>query len=166
MAKGKKQPTTATAAAIAQPILDEMGLRLWDVRFEKEGSLWFLRYYIDKDGGVTIADCEAFSRAVDKRLDDEDPIPDSYTLEVSSPGVERELTRDWHYEACLGKTIHLRLIRPVEGVRDFVGVLAGYSEGVITLQLDEDLEMNADKGEVSFVRLYYDYDSDEGDMEG
>lgn len=83
----KKENTTDTAARLAQPLLEELGLTLWDLRFEKEGSLWYLRYFIDKEGGVTIDDCEQFSRAVEKKLDAADPISQSYTLEVSSPGI-------------------------------------------------------------------------------
>lgn len=166
MAKSKKPSTVQVAADLAQPVLEELGLRLWDVRFEKEGSLWFLRYFIDKDGGVDIRDCEAFSRGVDQLLDQEDPIDQSYTLEVSSPGIERELTRDWHFETCLGQTIHLRLIRPVEGIRDFVGVLVQYQNDELILQLDEEVEMTVHRSEASYVRLYYDYERDEGDMEG
>lgn len=157
MASGKKGSTTAVAARLAQPILDEMGLELWDLRFEKEGSLWYLRYFIDKEGGVTIDDCEQFSRAIDKKLDDEDPIDQSYTLEVSSPGIERELTRDWHFARCMGQPIAVRLIRPVEGVRDFVGTLTGYQDGSVTMLLPEDVEMTFEKGEASFVRIYNDY---------
>ena len=93
MAKGKGGFTVERAEQIARPVLEQLKLTLWDVRFEKEGSVWYLRYFLDKEGGVTIDDCEAFSRAVDPLLDEADPIEQSYTLEVSSPGVERELTR-------------------------------------------------------------------------
>lgn len=157
MAPGKKESTTETAARLAEPLLAEMGLTLWDLRFEKEGSLWYLRYFIDKEGGVTIDDCERFSRAVDKALDAADPIPQSYTLEVSSPGIERELTRDWHYDACMGQEISVRLIRPVEGVRDFTGTLTGYRDGSATMLLADDVEMTFRKGEASCVRLYHNY---------
>ena len=96
-----KKNTAAVAEELAQPILDEMGLLLWDVVYEKEGSGWYLRYYVDKEGGIDINSCEAFSRAVEKALDAADPIEGSYTLEVSSPGIERQLTRDWHFEALM-----------------------------------------------------------------
>ncbi|MEG0753586.1 MAG: ribosome maturation factor RimP, partial [Angelakisella sp.] len=121
-----KKTTVEMAAELATGLLTEMGLTLWDVTFAKEGSVWILRYLVDKEGGIDINACEEFSRSIDKLLDEADPIDKSYTLEVSSPGVERELTQDWHYEHCKGELIHVRLIRPVEGVRDFVGVLTGY----------------------------------------
>lgn len=157
MAAKKKETTTEIADRLARPVLEELGLTLWDLRFEKEGSLWYLRYFIDKEGGVTIQDCEAFSRAVDRLLDEADPIDQSYTLEVSSPGIERELTRDWHYRQCMGQEIALRLIRPVEGVRDFTGTLTGYEGGTVTLLLPDEVEMTFRTEEASFVRLYNDY---------
>lgn len=174
MARQKKESTTAIAARLAQPLLEEMGLTLWDLRFEKEGSLWYLRYFIDKDGGVTIDDCERFSRAVEKKLDAADPIDQSYTLEVSSPGIERELTKAWHYRACMGQELSVRLIRPVDGVREFVGTLTGYGEEGITVLLPGEVEMTFRQSEASVVRLYNDYsqeeallgtDEDEGDQE-
>ena len=157
LAPRKKENTTETAARLAQPLLEKLGLTLWDLRFEKEGSLWYLRYFIDKEGGVTIDDCERFSRAVEKELDAADPIDQSYTLEVSSPGIERELTRDWHYEQCMGMEIAVRLIRPVDGVRDFVGTLTGYEDGKVTMLPAGGTELSFGTGEASFVRLYNDY---------
>ena len=100
MPKGKGGNTVAAVWDIAAPIAEQLGLDIWDIRFVKEGADWFLRIFIDKDGGVTIEDCENMSRAMDAPLDEADPIPQSYCLEVSSPGVERELTRDSHFEAC------------------------------------------------------------------
>lgn len=152
-----KKNTAAIAEELAQPILQEMGLLLWDVVYEKEGSGWYLRYYVDKEGGIDINDCEAFSRAVEKALDLADPIDGSYTLEVSSPGIERALTRDWHFGALMGSRLLVRLIRPVEGVRDFVGTLTDYADGVLTLLLDEETEMNVERGETAFIRLYNDF---------
>ena len=165
MALRTKESTIEVAARLAQPLLEELGLVLWDLRFEKEGSLWYLRYFIDKEEGVTIDDCERFSRAIDKRLDAADPIDQSYTLEVSSPGIERELTKDWHYEACMGLELSVRLIRPVDGVRDFVGTLTGYQDGAVTLLLPEDVEMTFQRGEASHVRVYNDYTQEDFDIE-
>ena len=161
----KKENTTDTAARLAQPLLEELGLTLWDLRFEKEGSLWYLRYFIDKEGGVTIDDCERFSRAVEKKLDAADPISQSYTLEVSSPGIERELTRDWHFRACMGQEVAVRLIRPVDGARDFVGTLTSCGEDGVTILLPEDVEMTFQRGEASHVRVYNDYTQEDFDIE-
>ena len=152
-----KKNTAAIAEELAAPILEEMGLQLWDVVYEKEGSGWYLRYYVDKEGGIDINSCEAFSRAISDVLDEADPIDGSYTLEVSSPGIERALTRDWHVEALMGQQLLVRLIRPVEGVRDFIGTLTDYRDGTLTLLLDEETEMNVERGETAFIRLYNDF---------
>ncbi|MBR6736670.1 MAG: ribosome maturation factor RimP [Oscillospiraceae bacterium] len=161
MAKEKKN-TIAIAEELAAPILSEMGLELWDVRFEKEGSGWFLRYFIDKPGGVDINDCEKFSRAVDPLLDEADPIDQSYCLEVSSPGVERELVRPRHFEENIGKQVTVRLIRASNGVREFVGTLKGYADGVATVVTEEGDEKNVAKNEVAFIRLVDDFDYSKG----
>ena len=152
-----KKNTAAIAEELAAPILEEMGLQLWDVVYEKEGSGWYLRYYVDKEGGIDINSCEAFSRAISDVLDEADPIDGSYTLEVSSPGSERQLTRDWHFETLMGQQLLVRLIRPVEGVRDFIGTLTDYRDGTLTLLLDEKTEMNVERGETAFIRLYNDF---------
>lgn len=152
-----KKNTAAIAEELAAPILEEMGLQLWDVVYEKEGSGWYLRYYVDKEGGIDINSCEAFSRAISDVLDEADPIDGSYTLEVSSPGIERALTRDWHFEALMHQQLLVRLIRPVEGVRDFIGTLTDYRDGTLTLLLDEKTEMNVERGETAFIRLYNDF---------
>ncbi len=152
-----KKNTAAIAEELAAPILEEMGLQLWDVVYEKEGSGWYLRYYVDKEGGIDINSCEAFSRAISDVLDEADPIDGSYTLEVSSPGIERALTRDWHFETLMGQQLLVRLIRPGEGGRGFIGTLTDYRDGTLTLLLDEKTEMNVERGETAFIRLYNDF---------
>jgi len=159
LAGNKKPNTVQIAQGLIRPVLDEMGLELWDTRFEKEGSAWFLRYFIDKEGGVTIQDCEAVSRAVDKLLDEADPITQSYILEVSSPGVERQLTKDAHFARYAGHAVRVRLIRPVDGARDFTGVLAGKDGDEITVLLEDDVEMTFLKSEAAYVRLYIDFET-------
>lgn len=156
MSTGKKT-TAERAAELAEGLLEEMGLLLWDVTYAKEGSVWTLCYLVDKEGGITIDDCERFSKRVEALLDAADPIEQSYTLEVSSPGIERELTRDWHFEECMGEKLTVRLIRPVEGVRDFAGVLTDYSDGVLTLELDEENEMSLNRSEAAYIRLFFEF---------
>ena len=84
MANTKRESTVQAALRLGEPVASQVGVEIWDVRFEKEGSMWVLRYYIDKPGGVTIDDCEAFSRAIDPILDEADPIEQSYYLEAVS----------------------------------------------------------------------------------
>ncbi|MBR6940991.1 MAG: ribosome maturation factor RimP [Clostridia bacterium] len=153
MAKGKGGNVSAAVWNIAQPVADRLGLEIWDIRFLKEGTDWFLRIFIDKDGGVDITDCENFSRAIDAPLDELDPIEQSYCLEVSSPGLERELTRPDHFEKYTGAGIKVRMIRPVNGVREFKGVLESYDGGMIVLRLDDGSAMNIEKKETSYIRL-------------
>ena len=155
--KGKKQNTAAVCVALAAPVAEQMGIYFWDVVFEKEGAGWYLRYYIDKDpDGIDLDTCEAFSRAVSDLLDAADPIEQSYCLEVGSPGVERKLSKSWHFKKYMGCDVLVRLIRPVDGVREFVGELIGYDglSGIITIELDEDMEMDFMLDETAFVRLY------------
>lgn len=159
MASEKKRGTVQIVTEIAQPVAEELGVELWDVRYEKEGSSWYLRIFIDKEGGVNIDDCEAFSRTVDKLIDERDPIAGSYYLEVSSPGIERELIKPRHFERYLGHPVAVRLIRPVDGVRDFVGTLCGYEDGQVTIELEQDIQMSFEKKEAAFVRLYEDYEA-------
>lgn len=152
-----KKNTVELATELAQGLLREMEMTLWDVTYAKEGSVWILRYFVDKEGGINICQCEDFSRAIEKILDDADPVEQGYTLEVSSPGVERELTHDWHYAQCVGEVLHVRLIRAADGKRDFFGELLRYQDGVMTLALDEDTQMELKRDEAAFVRLHYEF---------
>jgi ribosome maturation factor RimP len=138
-ALAKKRPTTAVVYDLAKPITDELGLILWDVRFEKEGSSWFLRVILDKkDGTIDMDDCEAVSRRLDPLLDETDPIEQSYFLEVGSAGLGRELRSPQHFEACLGMAVRARLIRSDEtGRREVEGILESYEDGIATV-LEED----------------------------
>ncbi len=158
MAQKKKESTVQIAERLVMPLIKERGLILWDVRFEKEGSLWYLRYFIDKEGGVDINDCEFISRAVDKLLDAEDPIEQAYTLEVSSPGIERELVKDWHFEEYMGFDVQVHFIRAVEGKRDFTGELLSKDGEEIKILLDDDVEMCFIKSEAASIRLVGDYE--------
>lgn len=156
MAKGGN--TVNAVREIVEPVAKELGLELWDIRFVKEGSGWYLRIFIDKQGGVSINDCVDLTHAINGPLDEADPIEQAYCLEVSSPGVERELTRDEHFEKCIGEKIKIRTIRPVDGERDFSGVLEGYDSGNVTLRKDDGSGLTLTKKEASWIKLD-DFDS-------
>lgn len=129
MAEKKKGSTTEIVRALAEPLAKELGLIIWDVTFTKEGADWYLRIFIDKEGGVGIDDCVDLTRAINPVLDSEDPIPQEYTLEVSSPGINRKLTRPEHFEAFLEAPVRVKLIRPLEnGVRELEGILIDVAE--------------------------------------
>ncbi len=148
-----KPNVVSVVRALAEPIAEELGLRLWDVRFVKEGASWYLRVFIDKDGGIDINDCVNMTHALNTPLDEADPIEVSYCLEVSSPGIERDLTRDEHFEAMTGSKIKLRLIRPDENKqREFSGILKGYSDGNITVSVGEEEKVFVKK-ETAWVKL-------------
>ena len=151
MAKGGN--TVKAVWDIATPFAEELGLIIWDVRFLKEGSSWYLRIFIDKDGGVSIDDCVDLTHAINKPLDEADPIEQAYFLEVSSPGVERDLVRDEHFEAYIGEKIKVKMIRPVEGKREFSGILADYSDGNITISLDDESGFTFTKKEASWIKV-------------
>lgn len=151
MAKGGN--TVAAVRALAQPVAEALGLQLWDVRFLKEGATWYLRIFIDKPGGVSIDDCVDMTHALNPVLDEADPIEQAYCLEVSSPGIERELTRDEHFEAYRGAKIKVRTIRPVDGARDFNGTLEDFDDGQITLRTADGAGISFQKKEVSWVKL-------------
>lgn len=130
----KSGNTVQRVWSVVEPIVEQLGLELWDVRFVKEGADWFLRIFIDSENGVNINDCEAVSRAIDKPLDDEDPITQAYTLEVCSPGLERPLVRDEHFEKFIGADIMVKMIRPIDGIgKEFKGVLTAYDSGNVTV---------------------------------
>ena len=151
MAKGGN--TVQTVTALAEPIAAQLGVSLWDVRFLKEGASWVLRIFIDKAGGVSIDDCVDFTHAINPVLDEADPIEQAYCLEVSSPGLERELTRDAHFESAVGQKVKLRTIRPVDGERDFSGVLEAYADGVLTVRFPDESGLTLAKKETAWVKL-------------
>ncbi|MFZ2537955.1 MAG: ribosome maturation factor RimP [Oscillospiraceae bacterium] len=148
--------TVVVVTDIVKPITDELGLTIWDVEFEKEGSMWILRIIIDKDSGVSIDDCEAVSRPLDIKLDEIDPIEQSYCLEVSSAGIERYLSKEWHFKKCMGEKISLRLIRPYNGERDFIGELTNFVDNLVSIKTNVE-EYTFNLSEVAFVRLYTEF---------
>ena len=156
MASNKKKGTASAMWELVQTIVEGFDLVLWDVRYEKEGSQWFLRVFIDKeDGAVDITDCENVSRAIDKPLDELDPITDNYILEVSSPGVERELILDEHFEKFIGADIMVKMIRPLEGIgKEFKGVLKAYENGQVTIEDHSgENEITITKKDAAYIKL-------------
>ena len=119
--------------ALARPVVEEEGCKLWSVEYIKEAGTWYLRIFIDKDGGVGIADCEAISRRLDPILDEADPIPESYVFEVGSAGAERELKRPSDFEQFIGSDVEVKLYQSDEGRKTLVGTLEEYNDGNITV---------------------------------
>ena len=138
---------------LAQPVAEQFGLRIWDVEYVREGADWFLRVYIDKEGGVSIEDCEAVSRPLSDKLDEADPIQGSYTFEVSSAGCDRVLRTAEHFAACMGQEAEIKLYRPRNGRKEFVGILQAYDDGNITI-IQGEAPITFEKKEVALARLY------------
>lgn len=144
---------TDAVAALALPVVEAAGCSLWDVEYVKEAGTWFLRVYIDKEGGVSIDDCEAVSRPLSDRLDQADPIEGSYTFEISSAGADRALKKPEHFVQFQGSEVEVKLYRPREGRKEFVGLLRNYENGAVTLEID-GAQVLFTRQEIALVRLY------------
>lgn len=143
---------TEIVAELAAPVAAEFGCELWDTEYVREAGQWFLRLYLDKAGGVDILDCENVSRKVSDLLDEVDPIEGSYVFEVSSAGAERQLKRPSDFERFIGSPVLVKTYQNRDGRKEFPGVLRGYEDGDILLQMGTQ-ELRFNKGEVATARL-------------
>lgn len=143
---------TEIVAELAAPVAAEFGCELWDTEYVREAGQWFLRLYLDKDGGVDILDCENVSRRVSDLLDGADPIEGSYIFEVSSAGAERQLKRPSDFEKFLGSPVLLKTYQNRDGRKEFPGVLKEYDGGAVVLEMGKQ-ELRFEKNEVAMVRL-------------
>ena len=143
---------TEIVAELAAPVAAEFGCELWDTEYVREAGHWFLRLYLDKDGGVDILDCENVSRRVSDLLDEADPIEGSYIFEVSSAGAERQLKRPSDFEKFLGSPVLLKTYQNRDGRKEFPGVLKEYDGGAVVLEMGKQ-ELRFEKNEVAMVRL-------------
>ena len=143
---------------LLKPILDENFFELVDVEYVKEGSDWYLRAFIDKEGGINIDDCELVSRALEKKLDSENFIDDAYILEVSSPGLTRALKKEKDFIRNLGKPVEVHTFKPLDNVKLFIGDLKAYDDETVTLDVGEDSEelVSLDRKNISVIKQYFD----------
>ena len=148
----RKETYEAKTEELLTPITERFGLQIYDVEYVKEGSDWYLRAYIDKLEGVTINDCENVSRALSDELDKEDFIEDAYILEVSSPGLGRTLKKDRHLARSLGEEVEIKTYKPIDGQKEFNGVLTAYDEKTITVMLGND-ERDFERKEIALIRM-------------
>ena len=135
--------TAISVAELVRAPIEELGFVLWDVRYVKEGASWYLRIYIDSPDGISIDNCSDVSHLVDPILDEHDIISQSYFLEVCSPGLERELINPEHFEQMCGCKVKVKLIRPINGIREFAGTLKSY---------DGNVTIDTENGEITFLR--------------
>ncbi|MCI7740575.1 MAG: ribosome maturation factor RimP [Lachnospiraceae bacterium] len=141
------------AEALITPILNSMGFELVDVEFVKEAGEWYLRSYIDKEGGITINDCEAVSRLFSEKLDEEDFIEESYIMEVSSPGLGRPLKKEKDYKRSMGKELEIRTYKAIDREKEFYGILQAYDDSSVTIETEEGTTRTFDKKDIALIRL-------------
>ena len=146
----------AKTEALLMPILDEFGFELWDVEYVKEGSEYYLRAYIDKEGGITIDDCVDVSRKLSDKLDEDDFIDSEYILEVSSPGLGRTLKSDRDFTKSIGRDTDIKLYKPIDKVKEFEGILKAFDNDTLTF-LIEGNERVFNKSEVASVKLHVEF---------
>ena len=147
---------------IAEPLAEELGYLLWDVEYVKVGADMYLRITIDHEDGITIDDCEKMHRAIDPLLDEADPIEEAYHLEVSSPGIERELKEEWQIEACEGWDVEVRLYAPIDGAKSYLGELVGLDAdgNVLVTCKGSDAPRAFSRAAIASLKTRYDFDSD------
>lgn len=153
----KRETYEAKAEKFITPIIEANGFELVDVEYVKEAGNWYLRAYIDKPGGITIDDCEVVSRAFNEVLDREDFIEDVYTMEISSPGLDRPLRKDKDFERYTGSEVEVRLYKAVDGEKQFRGILSAWDKDTITIELDEGTQRLIKRGDCALIRLAFDY---------
>ena len=152
----KRETYEAKTEELLMPIAEANRVEIYDIEYVKEGSDWYLRAYIDEEGGVTINDCESVSRALSDELDKADFIEDAYILEVSSPGLGRTLKKDKHLQKSLLQEVELKTYKPVLGSKEFAGILKAFDEKTVTI-LSEDEEMVFERADIATIKLALDF---------
>lgn len=140
---------------LCEKVANELGYFIWDVDYVKEGTEWFLRIEIDKKDGIGIEDCEAYSRAIDPLLDEEDYIEGAYRLEVSSPGIERIIKTDFHLSKCTGEVVEIKLFAPIEGCKVARGTLYSYDSESVTLK--DEAEIIIPRKNIAKMNIYFEF---------
>ncbi len=142
---------------LVTPIIEQNNFELVDVEYTKEAGSWYLRIYIDKEGGITIDDCELISRALSELLDKNDFIEDSYILEVSSPGLGRPLKKEKDFQRSLGEEVEIRLFRAIDKQKEYIGALASYDKDTVTIELEDMSSMTIERKNIALIRLAFDF---------
>ena len=153
----KRETYETRTEELITPILDRMNFELVDVEYVKEGGTWYLRAYIDKEGGITVNDCEAVAREMNEILDREDFVEDSYVFEVSSPGLGRTLKKEKDYIRSMGKEVEIRTYRAINREKEFYGILSAYDENTVTIKTEDGTEMTFEKSDIALIRLAFDF---------
>ena len=149
----KREEIEARTEELVQPLVAEKQFELVDVEYVKEGGSYYLRIYIDKEGGITVNDCEDISRPFSDILDREDYIDGSYILEVSSPGLGRPLKKEKDFKRSLGEEVEIRLFRQVEHQKEWIGLLTAYDQQTVTIEIEDGREMTFERSNLALIRL-------------
>ncbi len=149
----KRETYEKRTEKLVQPILDELGFELVDVEYVKEGGDFFLRIYVDKEGGITVNDCAEVSRLMDPVLDEEDFVDDSYIFEVSSPGLGRPLKKERDFARSVGQEVEIRTYRALDGQKDFSGYLDEYTADAVTISDGDGGQRTFDRKDIALIRL-------------
>jgi len=152
----KREDIESRTEALLMPILDEFGFELWDVEYVKEGPDYYLRAYIDKEGGITIDDCVDVSRKLSDALDVDDFVQDAYILEVSSPGLGRQLKKKKEFEKSIGREVDVKTYKPIDGEKEFTGVLKDFDDKTVTIET-ENGDIVFEKSDIAVVKLSIDF---------
>lgn len=139
------------------PLMEQNNFELVDVEYIKEVGNWYLRAYIDKEGGISVDDCELVSRAFSDLLDAEDFIQDAYILEVSSPGLGRQLKKEKDFARSIGVEIEVKLYKAIDKQKEFTGILTAYDKDTITMGLEDETTREFNRKEIAMVRLALDF---------
>ena len=142
---------------ILGPIMEANQFELVDVEWVKEGANWYLRAYVDKEGGITIDDCETVSRALGDISDEQDFIAENYILEVSSPGLDRPLKKKKDFERSLGKDVEIKLYKAIDKQKEFTGILEGYDDEIVTIRMEDETQMTFARADIAIIRLAFFY---------
>ena len=153
----KRENYETRTEELLTPILERMNFELVDVEYVKEGGTWYLRAYIDKEGGITVNDCEAVAREMNEILDREDFVEDSYVFEVSSPGLGRPLKKEKDYVRSMGKELEIRTYRAINREKEFYGVLTAYDAGTETIRQGNGEQLTFEKSDIALIRLAFDF---------
>ena len=154
---GRREEYEQRTEKLLLPIMEENNFELVDVEYVKEAGNWYLRAYIDKEGGFTVDDCELVSRRLSDLLDEEDFIPDSYILEVSSPGLGRQLKKEKDFQRSLGEAVEVKLYKAVNKQKEFTGILVDFDAEKVVLEFEDESLMEIPRTDIAMVRLALDF---------
>lgn len=153
----KREDYEQRTEQLLEPLMTELNFELVDVEYIKEGGNWFLRAYIDKEGGITIDDCELVSRALSDLLDKHDFIPDAYILEVSSPGLGRQLKKDKDLQRSIEEEVEIKLYKAINKQKELYGILLSFNEETITIEQEDESTLSIPRSNIAVIRLAFDF---------